>query len=91
MRVVLYRPLGMPQTRQVFITNRGPTVLQLLSISGSTRHLHCSFFQDKVSLTSCLSTYLTVNTVHYLFLFSVNCCILINPLLLFTNKLFFAV
>ncbi|OWF37267.1 transmembrane protein 131-like isoform X2 [Mizuhopecten yessoensis] len=40
--------VGMPQMEQVVIQNTDPKhSLHLLSISGSTVHFHCSFFQDK--------------------------------------------
>lgn len=45
-----FRPVGMPHMEQVTVHNPDPhTNLHLLSISGSTLHFHCSFFQDKVS------------------------------------------
>ena len=43
------RPVGMPHMEQVTVHNPDPEIsLHLLSISGSTLHFHCSFFQDKV-------------------------------------------
>ncbi|KAK0064719.1 transmembrane protein 131 [Biomphalaria pfeifferi] len=43
------QPVGMPRMEKVFIQNNDPRhSLHLLSISGSTVHFHCSFFQDKI-------------------------------------------
>ncbi|XP_064637998.1 transmembrane protein 131-like isoform X2 [Lineus longissimus] len=43
------QPVGMPKMEQVTLVNRdGQNSIHLLSISGSTVHFHCSFFQDKV-------------------------------------------
>ena len=40
----------MPRMEQVKVQNTDrKNNLHLLSISGSTAHFHCSFFQDKVS------------------------------------------
>ena len=42
----------MPRMEQVTVRNTDrKNNLHLLSISGSTAHFHCSFFQDKVSKT----------------------------------------
>ncbi|KAK2170432.1 hypothetical protein LSH36_3g30072 [Paralvinella palmiformis] len=42
------QPVGMPHMQQVTVQNLDPDKsLHLLSISGSTQHFHCSFFQDK--------------------------------------------
>ncbi|XP_029658546.1 transmembrane protein 131 isoform X2 [Octopus sinensis] len=42
-------PVGMPHLQQVSVHNADTkTSLHLLSISGSTAHFHCSFFQDKM-------------------------------------------
>ena len=44
------RPVGMPRMEKVIVQNTDTkNSLHLLSISGSTVHFHCSFFQDKVS------------------------------------------
>ena len=41
----------MPRMEQVTVRNTDrKNNLHLLSISGSTAHFHCSFFQDKVSM-----------------------------------------
>ena len=46
-----FRPVGMPRMEQVTVYNTDRNNnLHLLSISGSTAHFHCSFFQDKVSM-----------------------------------------
>ena len=46
---VLFRPLGIPHMEQVTVHNPdSQNSLHLLSISGSSQHFHCSFFQDKV-------------------------------------------
>ncbi|XP_052793068.1 transmembrane protein 131-like isoform X2 [Mya arenaria] len=43
------QPVGMPRMEQVTVHNTdGKNNLHLLSISGSTAHFHCSFFQDKI-------------------------------------------
>ncbi|XP_052281424.1 LOW QUALITY PROTEIN: transmembrane protein 131-like [Dreissena polymorpha] len=43
------QPVGMPRMEQVTVLNTdGKNNLHLLSISGSTAHFHCSFFQDKI-------------------------------------------
>ena len=48
----LCRPVGMPYMEKVTVHNPDTqNSLHLLSISGSTLHFHCSFFQDKVSAT----------------------------------------
>ena len=50
------RPVGMPHMQQVTVQNLEPDKsLHLLSISGSTQHFHCSFFQDKVG--KCIPTH----------------------------------
>ncbi|XP_067136144.1 transmembrane protein 131 isoform X2 [Centruroides vittatus] len=42
-------PVGMPHMEHVVVRNLSPdTSIHMLSISGSTRHFHCSFFQEKV-------------------------------------------
>lgn len=42
-------PIGMPSLAKVVVSNLGTrSTLRLYSISGSTAHFHCSFFQDKV-------------------------------------------
>lgn len=47
---VVFRPVGMPFLEQVVVHNTDSrNDLHLLSISGSTVHFHCSFFQEKVS------------------------------------------
>ena len=46
------RPIGVPLLRKVTIHNiNGHSSIQMLSISGNTIHFHCSFFNDKVSLS----------------------------------------
>ena len=46
-----FRAVGMPRMEQVTVRNTDrKNNLHLLSISGSTAHFHCSFFQDKVSI-----------------------------------------
>ena len=48
--MLFFRPVGMPRIEKVIVQNNDPkNSLHLLSISGSTVHFHCSFFQDKVS------------------------------------------
>ncbi|KAL3880716.1 hypothetical protein ACJMK2_032934, partial [Sinanodonta woodiana] len=43
------QPVGMPRMEQVVVQNTdAKNNLHLLSISGSTVHFHCSFFQDKI-------------------------------------------
>lgn len=43
------QPVGMPRMEKVIVQNNDPKHnLHLLSISGSTVHFHCSFFQDKI-------------------------------------------
>ncbi|XP_071088410.1 transmembrane protein 131-like isoform X1 [Haliotis cracherodii] len=43
------QPVGMPRMERVIVQNNDPkNSLHLLSISGSTVHFHCSFFQDKI-------------------------------------------
>ncbi|XP_059172508.1 transmembrane protein 131-like isoform X2 [Physella acuta] len=43
------QPVGMPRLEKVIVQNNDPKHnLHLLSISGSTVHFHCSFFQDKI-------------------------------------------
>ncbi|KAH9505685.1 hypothetical protein Btru_055497, partial [Bulinus truncatus] len=43
------QPVGMPRMEKVFVQNNDQRhSLHLLSISGSTVHFHCSFFQDKI-------------------------------------------
>ncbi|XP_005095325.1 transmembrane protein 131 isoform X2 [Aplysia californica] len=43
------QPVGMPRMEKVIVQNNDPKhSLHLLSISGSTVHFHCSFFQDKI-------------------------------------------
>lgn len=43
------QPVGMPRMEQVTVRNTDrKNNLHLLSISGSTAHFHCSFFQDKI-------------------------------------------
>ncbi|CAG5136464.1 unnamed protein product, partial [Candidula unifasciata] len=43
------QPVGMPRMEKVTVENNDPKhSLHLLSISGSTVHFHCSFFQDKI-------------------------------------------
>ncbi|XP_041357021.1 transmembrane protein 131-like isoform X2 [Gigantopelta aegis] len=43
------QPVGMPRIERVIVQNNDPkNNLHLLSISGSTVHFHCSFFQDKI-------------------------------------------
>ncbi|GFN80733.1 transmembrane protein 131-like isoform x2 [Plakobranchus ocellatus] len=43
------QPVGMPRMEKVVVQNNDlKRSLHLLSISGSTAHFHCSFFQDKV-------------------------------------------
>ncbi|XP_070197652.1 transmembrane protein 131-like isoform X2 [Littorina saxatilis] len=42
------QPVGMPRMEKVIVQNTdSKNSLHLLSISGSTNHFHCSFFQDK--------------------------------------------
>lgn len=49
--LVHFRPVGMPIMQQVLVQNTDTkNNLHLLSISGSTVHFHCSFFQEKVSI-----------------------------------------
>lgn len=49
--LVHFRPVGMPIMQQVLVQNTDTkNNLHLLSISGSTVHFHCSFFQEKVSM-----------------------------------------
>ena len=48
---VFSRPVGMPRMEKVTVHNADTdNNLHLLSISGSTQHFHCSFFQDKVGI-----------------------------------------
>ncbi|KAK6172925.1 hypothetical protein SNE40_016488 [Patella caerulea] len=43
------QPVGMPRMEKVTVQNTDTkNMLHLVSISGSTVHFHCSFFQDKV-------------------------------------------
>ena len=47
---VFCRPIGIPEVKRVTLHNPSrDTSIQMLSISSSTRHFHCSFFRDKVS------------------------------------------
>ncbi|KAF6036310.1 TMEM131 [Bugula neritina] len=42
------QPVGVPSLKHVTVVNTHETDnIQLLSISGKTRHFHCSFFRDK--------------------------------------------
>lgn len=42
------QPLSMPVRRRVVVKNLSPdSSIEMLSISGSTAHFHCSFFQEK--------------------------------------------
>ena len=44
-----FSAIGMPHIETVRVFNPHPeNTLRMLSISGSTPHFHCSFFQDKV-------------------------------------------
>ena len=61
---VNFRPVGMPIMQQVLVQNTDTkNSLHLLSISGSTVHFHCSFFQDKVSVKHTM--YISCNTQQY--------------------------
>lgn len=49
---VLLRQLGIPHQETVILFNRDHNkTIQLLSISGNTRHFHASFFRNKVSFS----------------------------------------
>ena len=53
----LNRAVGMPRMEKVIVQNTDTkNSLHLLSISGSTVHFHCSFFQDKVSISILITT-----------------------------------
>lgn len=43
------RPIGLPVMRTVHVANNnGRFNIQMISISGTTEHFHCSFFEEKM-------------------------------------------
>ena len=65
MPFMCFRPVGMPRMEKVIVQNTDTkNSLRLLSISGSTVHFHCSFFQDKVSTTVMCTFILDCTVLH---------------------------